>query len=207
MAEGRGLPVMLPGQGIWGGQQPPLYYAIGSVLARPFDLAGVEKYEEHRRNPHAAIGYALDPGNKNNYLHTPAEDFPYHGLSLTVHILRLYSMVYGLITIIFTYLTAFEFGHSQFTTLYPLGIRNSSSSIQSPTSRCAFLIPNSRLFAAVVALFVACQPMFAFITASVANEPANIAFCAIGLWLTQRYVLRGPSTTPWRAAALGITLA
>ncbi len=108
MAEGNGLPVMLPGQGIWGGQQPPLYYAIGALLVQPFELNGVEDYEKHARNPHASIGYALDPGNKNNYLHSPAENFPYRGLSLAVHVLRLYSMVFGLIAIIFTYLTAHE---------------------------------------------------------------------------------------------------
>ena len=191
IAEGHGLPVMLPGQGIWGGQQPPLYYAVGALLVQPFDLNGVEKYEEHRRNPHAAIGYALDPGNKNNYLHTSAEEFPYHGLSLTVHILRLYSVLYGLIALVFTYLTALEFGRSQFSIQY------SPFTIQPPTPK---------LFASFVALFVACQPMFAFITTSVANEPANIAFCAIGLWLAQRYVLRGPAVTPWRAIALGLTL-
>ncbi len=189
MAEGHGLPVMLPGQGIWGGQQPPLYYAIGALIVQPFNLAGVEKYEEQRRNPHASIGYALDPGNKNNYLHAPAENFPYRGLSLTVHVLRLYSMLYGLIALIFTYLTAYELGNSQFSIL------NSQ-----------FIIHNSQFFAAIVALFVAAQPMFAFITASVANEPANIAFCAIGLWLAQRYVLRGPTPHWGRAAALGITL-
>ena len=108
IAEGNGLPVMLPGQGIWGGQQPPLYYAIGAVLVQPFTLEGVEEFAEQRRNPHASLGYALDPGNKNNYLHTPAEDFPYRGLSLTVHLLRLYSMLYGITAIVFTYLTALE---------------------------------------------------------------------------------------------------
>jgi hypothetical protein len=196
IAAGNGLPVMLPGQGIWGGQQPPLYYTVGALLVQPFDLDGVDDFEKNRRNPHAAIGYALDPGNKNNYLHTPAENFPYHGLALTVHILRLYSMIFGLTAIIFTYLTALE--------LFTDQASNSSSS--------HFLIsnlqslPTPKLFATLVALFVACQPMFVFITASVANEPANIAFCAIGLWLAQRYVLRGPSRHWGRAAALGITL-
>ena len=48
--------------------------------------------------------------------------------------------------------------------------------------------------------------MFAFITASVANEPANMAFSAIGLWLAQRYVLCGPSHHWWRAISLGVVL-
>jgi hypothetical protein len=203
IAEGNGLPVMLPGQGIWGGQQPPLYYSLGALLVQPFELDGVEEYEAESRNPHASVGYALDPGNKNNYLHKPAEKFPYRGLSLTVHILRLYSMTFGLIAIIFTYLTALE--------LFNYQIQNSKSTPYS-VERKAFALPTPyslstpKLFATVIALFVACQPMFVFITASVANEPPNIAFCAIGLWLAQRYVLRGPSQHWKRAAALGVTL-
>ena len=181
IAAGQGLPVMLPGQGIWGGQQPPLYYALGALLVQPFELDGVEAYEAEARNPHAAIGYALDPGNKNNYLHKPAESFPYRGLALTVHLLRLYSMSFGLIALIFTYLTALEF--------------------------MAEVRPQAApFFAALVALLVAGQPMFAFITASVANEPANIAFCAAGLWLAQRYILHGPTPQPRRAIALGLLL-
>lgn len=179
MAEGYGLPVMLPGQGIWGGQQPPLYFVGGAVLVQPFTLEGVQDYELNRRNPHAAIGYALDPGNKNNYLHTPAENFPYRGLALTVHVLRLYSMAWGVVALIFIYLTAFDF---------------------------AARWSQPGLFAGAVAVFVAAQPMFNFINAAVANEPANIALCAVGLWLAQRYVLYGPSPHLRRAIALGVTL-
>ncbi len=189
IAEGNGLPVMLPGQGIWGGQQPPLYYVLGALLVQPFELEGVQAYEDHTRNPHASLGYALDPGNKNNYLHHPGENFPWRGLSLTVHILRLYSMSLGLIALIFSYFTAFE--------LFS----------QAPSSaNPALKDDRAKFFATAVALFMACQPMFAFITAAVANEPANIAFCAIGLWLVQRYVLYGPSQHWGRAAGLGVTL-
>lgn len=200
IAQDNGLPVMLPGRGIWGGQQPPLYYAVGALLVQPFELDGVEEYEESRRNPHAAIGYALDPGNKNNYLHRPSENFPYRGLSLTVHVLRLYSMVYGIISVVFIYLTAFEFAAHQ--------VKSGALPVHLPfiAGRLGPHVYPARLFAAAVALFVACQPMFAFITASVANEPPNIAFSAVGLWLAQRYVLNGPTPRPLRAAALGITL-
>ena len=183
IAEGNGLPVMLPGQGIWGGQQPPLYYSIGAVLVQPFDLDGVADYEENRRNPHAAIGYALDPGNKNNYLHTPGENFPYQGLALTVHVLRLYSITLGLIGLVFSYLTAYDlFAHI------------------SGNERKA------KQFATAVALFIAFQPMYAFITASVANENANIATAAVALWVTQRYVLHGPQPSLWRPITLGLFL-
>jgi len=187
IAEGQGLPMMLPGQGIWGGHQPPLYYAIGAVLVQPFDLSQFDAYLRDNTNPHASVGYALDPGNKNIYLHQPDETFPYRGLSLTVHVLRLYSIFLGTITIIFIYLTAYE--------LYKYTQTNPKSKIQNPN-----------WFAVFVTLFVATQPMFAFITASVANEPANIAFSAIGLWLVQRYVLHGPARRWYRPVALGVVM-
>jgi hypothetical protein len=196
---------MLPGRGIWGGQQPPLYYAIGALLVQPFDLDNFDDYLKSTKNPHASLGYALDPGNKNNFLHTPAENFPYQGLSLTVHILRLYSMAYGLIALIFIYLTAYEILDFALRAFggFPIFDLPSSNPKSTPVRRA---VQNPKLFATFVALFVACQPMFAFITASVANEPANIAFCAIGVWLAQRYVLRGPSAHWGRATALGIVL-
>lgn len=186
IAQGNGLPVMLPGRGIWGGQQPPLYYVTGALLMLPFDLDDFDDYEPEARNPHASLGYALDPGNKNNYLHSPAENFPYQGLSLAVHALRLYSISLGLAALLFVYLTALELWAWSFPA--------------NPVSRSPWL------FAAAVALFVASQPMYGFITASVANEPANITFCAVSLWLAQRYVLRGPGRRWGRAAVLGISL-
>jgi 4-amino-4-deoxy-L-arabinose transferase-like glycosyltransferase len=189
IAAGHGLPVMLPGQGIWGGQQPPLYYALGALLVQPFELEAFDGYEEAHKNPHASLGYALDPGNKNNYLHLPTEDFPYCGLALAVHGLRLYSMAFGVVALIFTYLAALE--------LSPAGSRPVPGGSGWPGESNVW-------FATSVALFVACQPMFTFITASVANEPANMAFCAAGVWLVGRYVLFGPD---WKwAIALGVTL-
>lgn len=180
IAEGRGLPVMLPGQGIWGGQQPPLYYLGGAMLVQPFDLRAFEDYEPNRKNPHASLGYALDPGNKNNYLHDPQAYFFSDSLTLAVHGLRLYSMAFGVITLIFIYLIALEFPDDS--------------------------LINRRFLATSVTLIVAGHPMFAFITALVANEPANIAGCTVVLWLAQRYVVHGPTPNCSRAVALGVAL-
>jgi hypothetical protein len=196
MADGNGLPVMLPGRGIWGGQQPPLYYATGAILMQPFDLDGVADYEENRRNPHAAIGYALDPGNKNNYLHTQAEDFPYQGLSLAVHVLRLYSILLGGLALVVIYFTAYEFAAS--------GLSRHFTSLWQARTTALPLAP--LWFATFAALFVAVQPMYGFINATVANEPANIAMCVLAVGLAQRYVVRGPATTIWRAVGLGAAL-
>jgi hypothetical protein len=187
-------------------------------------LDGVADYEANRRNPHAAIGYALDPGNKNNYLHTPAENFPYQGLSLAVHVLRLVSMALGGVALIIIYFTAYEFAtyalSQSFNSLWPGGTVSSVAydaegspphkSSPSPhtlgeTSRfIAGPLPSG--FATAAALLVATQPMYAFINATVANEPANIAMSALAVWLAQRYLLRGPAPGIWRAVGLGVAL-
>jgi hypothetical protein len=199
IADGHGLPVMLPGQGIWGGQQPPLYYVGGALLVQPFSLGGLDNYLAQRLNPHSSLGYALDPGNKNNYLHGPDEAFPWRGLPLAVHLLRLYSMLFGVATLIFIYLTAYEISDLRFT-IYDFGIPfRPSPAAPSPAQPGRFATP--------VPLFVAVQPMFSFITALVANEPANIAACALAIWLAQRYLIFGPAPRPWRALALGLAIA
>ena len=102
-------------------------------------------------------------------------------------------MVLGVIALIFAYLTAHEIYGLRFT------IYRSSSQKPDPKNVQTW-------FATTVALLVATQPMYAFITASVANETANIATCAVVVWLAQRYVLYGPTPHVWRAVALGVTL-
>lgn len=201
IAEGNGLPIMLPGQGIWGGQQPPLYFVGAARLMQGFDLSAFEQYEPGRKNPHASLGYALDPGNKNNYLHYSDEAFPYTGLALAVHSLRLYSMLFGVMTLIFTYLTAYELAHPETRSL-SLSKAGWFRQAQPTYSTHATTIT----FPTAVALFMACQPMFAFMTAVVSNEPAVMAFCALVVWLSQRYILHGPSRSIGRATALGVAL-
>jgi hypothetical protein len=172
IADGRGLPLMKPGYGFRGGHQPPLYYMLGALVSLPFDL---EHYWDFRvPNPHASLGYALDVGNKNNFVHSPAEDFPWHGVPLTVHMLRLYSMAWGALGIVFTYLAGLE------------------------------LFAGERRPAGWAAILMALQPMYLFVNASVANEPANIACTAAVLWLSIRHARYGPSLR--RAAALGIAV-
>ncbi|MFQ5410288.1 MAG: hypothetical protein ACE5FI_17905, partial [Anaerolineales bacterium] len=77
-------PVVGPGAPIQA-YHPPLYYALMAGLAKP-----APRVDELHRNP--AWGYDLyRPGNdnKNQFVHTNAEEFPYAGSALTVHVLRI----------------------------------------------------------------------------------------------------------------------
>ena len=47
------------------------------------------------RNPHVNLGVETVPGNKNVFIHTPAEAFPRRGFPLTVLAMRLLSTLFG----------------------------------------------------------------------------------------------------------------
>lgn len=71
--------------------QPPLYYILGSLLARPFDLSEARLW----RNPDFLIG---DPNSPPNLLiHTSAEDWPFAPWVWAWRILRFYSTLCVLI--------------------------------------------------------------------------------------------------------------
>lgn len=91
--------------------QPPLYYALTAAILAGVDTSDAEAMAQ--RNPHAAIGVPLYPDNKNAYVHTDAERFPWRGTALAVHLARLLSVALGALTVWMTYLLAQEagFGH------------------------------------------------------------------------------------------------
>ena len=107
LADGQGLPLAVPGQ-LWNqeGTQPPLYYAI--VAASTFWLNTDNLPELLQRNPHWLFTEvrALINDNQNLVLHGPMDAFPWHGAALAVHIGRWWSLAFGLLTVICTYLIA-----------------------------------------------------------------------------------------------------
>ena len=91
----------------WLGQeaaQPPLYYLLGSLLIRP--ILPQDTAEKLWLNPFVQMGDASAPNNRNRFVHSSAESFPYRGYALAAHILRLLSVLFGLGTLICLWLTA-----------------------------------------------------------------------------------------------------
>ncbi len=88
--------------------QPPLYYALIAAPIAPVDTSDAEVVAQ--RNPHAAIGVPLYPDNKNAYVHTDAERFPWRGTALAVHLARLVSVLLGAVTVWMTYLVGMDAG-------------------------------------------------------------------------------------------------
>ena len=111
VAVNRGLPVVDPKVRqtfAHEGLQPPLYYALGAVLIAwmdPRDLGNLPA-----PNPFVQIGEPVfaTNDNRNAFLHSADEAFPYHGAALAVHLLRLYSILLGAATVVLTFLLGRE---------------------------------------------------------------------------------------------------
>jgi hypothetical protein len=125
-------------------------------------------------NPHARIGIPLLYGNKNLIVHTSAEGFPWHNTALAVHLIRFLSLLLSASTVALTYFLALE------------------------------IQPNNQILAVVAAAFVAFNPMFLFISASVNNDSLAVMLATLALLLLARLVTRG--ATMWRFVVLGIVL-
>ena len=110
LADGKGLPVQGAAESrqSWAqeGSQPPLYYLLGALVIRGMDTS--DAGEIIWLNPQANIGTPRYPGNKNRIIHTEREDFPYEGTVQAVHVLRLYSLLWGCGTVVMTYFLARE---------------------------------------------------------------------------------------------------
>lgn len=81
-------------------RQPPLYYLLGALTISWIDIDVELPYvtNPHVYAPRGAAG-------TNIAIHSPAEDFPYQGTVLAVHVLRLLSTLIGLSGLVAVYLT------------------------------------------------------------------------------------------------------
>lgn len=113
LADGGALPVQRIGQSEreapWHqeGSQPPLYYAVMSLLVRPIDRSDFAEF--WRFNPHAQLGRADSTHNLNQMLHSDAERFPWRGTALAVMLIRFVSAGFGAVAVLCAYGIAREF--------------------------------------------------------------------------------------------------
>lgn len=166
----------------WLGQeaaQPPLYYLLGAILVAPTDTGGAR--EAIRLNPHAWIGDASALTNVNRMVHTSAEAWPWHGWAAAAHVLRLFSTLLGLGTLLCIYKSG--------RLLWP----------QAGTRP---------LMATALAAFL---PQFNFIHASITNDALITFLCSlgivqlIGLWREPPAAGRLGRRDILRLVALGLT--
>lgn len=165
LADGGSLPVQDPQNlGPWRqeGSQPPLYYALGALLSAWVDTSDAQ--ELIWRNPHADIGIPTADGNINMVIHTEREFFPWSGTALAAHLVRLFSVLLGAVTVLGTYLSARE------------------------------ISPENTAVAVGAAALTALNPMFLFVSGSVNNDNLVVALASVSFWWMLRLIRVGPST-------------
>ncbi len=155
IADNGRLPSVAPGDNYdeWLSQeaaQPPLYYILGAVLIAPIDAENAR--EQIWLNKYAAIGDASAFANNNRLIHTSAEAWPWQGFALGAHLLRIFSTLLGLGTLLCIY------GGGR------------------------LLWPNDPGRALLAAGLVAFLPQFNFLHASVSNDTLIIFLAAFVLW-------------------------
>ncbi len=159
-----GLPVQRPGEVTpyeQEGSQPPLYYVVGATLISRVEVP--DTVSGLYRNPHAQIGIGLARENRNTLVHSPSERWPWRGLSLAVHLLRLYSIVLGAATV---------WG------VWRLG---------------RTLFPGQPAVALGGMAFTAFNPMFIYLSSSVNNDNLIICISTWALVVWSRAIVDGPT--------------
>jgi 4-amino-4-deoxy-L-arabinose transferase-like glycosyltransferase len=157
IAETGRLPVVEEEYDEWMGQeaaQPPLYYLVGAILISPIDTSNAR--EEVWLNPYAWIGSADAVANINRMVHTPVEAWPWQGYALAAHLLRGFSAVLGLATLLFVHGSA------------------------------ALLWPSDPRRAYLATAFVAFLPQFGFIHGAVSNDSLIIMLSSAAIWQLMR---------------------
>ena len=97
--QGRGLPVQDPAaEAEWGqeGSQPPLYYLIMAAISGPLSTPDWDSAFVPNPFIHHAPG---DPHNVNLYRHTLSPSQPYSGTSLSVHLVRWFTLLLSAVTV------------------------------------------------------------------------------------------------------------
>ena len=159
------------------GTQPPLYYLGGAWILRLSGVNTEDVWGYLHVNPHTTCGSPHLTGNKPFLAHDPArETFPWRDSILALHLLRFYSTVLGLATVVGVYATA----------------------------RLCF--PDQPAAAPLAAALTALNPQFLFVSAGVNNDNLVVPFCTWGLYLMLRSIHRGlvPATSVLAGVLVGL---
>ena len=96
------LPFTVHADTVLMGYHAPLYYIIAALVSTPLPTDDLN--QTIRPNPHFVWVEGIGPGNRNVFLHSPVtgqDPFPWHGVVLTIHLLRFLSTLQGLAALFF----------------------------------------------------------------------------------------------------------
>lgn len=148
---------------------PPGYYILGAWLTGWIQVPGATDKLYLEPNPYFRIEVGdHDSDNKLRWVHyTPDERWPYAGLPLLVHVLRVLSAVFSTLAVWWTYLAA------------------------------RHVRPNDETFALLTAALLAFIPEVTFNAGLVYNDTAALAGAAATLYILSRCERSGWTTWRW----------
>lgn len=155
--------------------QPPLYYLVAALILAPIKTAGAEDFLFP--NPSVQLGAADALSNINAFVHTAVESWPWQEAVLAAHILRLFSALLGLGTLLCVY---------------------GSGRLVWPK------IPERALLATAMVAFL---PQFNFLHGSINNDTLIIFLAAAALWQLLSLWVNGITTSRLVLLGLTIGLA
>ena len=164
LADGNGLPVQQPGVDQPWRQEGSQPPLYYAVAALATAWIDTDDLNHIRwLNPHADMGIPKPDGNVNAVIHTEREWLPCRGAALAVYVVRWISILMGAVTVVLTYVIALE------------------------------LFPGDKALAATASGFVAFNPMFLFVSASVNNDNLATTLATLALWRIIR-LLKGDTS-------------
>jgi 4-amino-4-deoxy-L-arabinose transferase-like glycosyltransferase len=158
LAINKSLPVQpKEGTDIWLREsgQPPLYYLVATPIVSAFDTSDFPDFVRFNV-AHPAVTANSQSDAPNVFIHTPYEAFPYRGSVLVIHLLRLFTLLWGVGAIIGVYLAARE------------------------------VMPNSQWLPLAAVCLTAFNPHFIYISSVVNNDAAVACLATLTLWLCLR---------------------
>ncbi len=160
--------------------QPPLYYVLGALVVSAVDKQDFATFDDSLNPHHGPLLTIPGNDNKNTRLHTAAEAFPYtqNGVSLAVHLLRLFSVACGVGTL----LIAVRIFHE--------------------------LWPENETRQLLALSIVAFWPQFIYLSSVMSNDNLAILFATLVLWGLIRQLRQGLSLRQpiWLGVILGLGL-
>lgn len=158
LALNRSLPVQpKEGTDIWLREsgQPPLYYLTAAPIVAAFDTSDFPDFVRFNV-AHPAVTANSQSDAPNVFIHTPYEAFPYRGSVLVIHLLRLFTLVWGVGAVVGVYLAARE------------------------------LMPDSQWLPLAAVCLTAFNPHFIYISSVVNNDATVACLATLTLWLCLR---------------------
>ena len=137
--------------------QPPLYHLWAALFVAPLDTSDFPDFVRFNI-AHPAVTQGSLSEATNVFIHTGYEAFPYRGSVLAVHLVRLFTLLWGAGAVVGTYWTACE------------------------------IVPRSPSLALGAAAVAAFNPHFLLISSVINNDATAACLCTWTLWAAVRLV-------------------